>query len=63
MPSLAASIAFWVNVVVTSRPPPLISCSLKPRRMSSDLTIWSTWPVWPSYASSVSISGKSGSRR
>ena len=61
-PSSAASIAFRVNVVVTRRPPPSISSSLKPSRCSSSRTIFSMWPFWPPYVASALILGNGGSR-
>ncbi len=62
-PSWAAVIAFCVKVVVTLSPPPSISSSSKPSRISSSRTMVSTWPRWPPYWLSCSISGNSGSLR
>ena len=60
-PSSAASIAFRVKVVVTRRPWPSISSSLKPSRCSSSLTSLSMWPFWPPYVDSALIFGNRGS--
>ncbi len=60
-PFSAASMAFRVKVVVTRRPWPSISSSLKPSRCSSSLTSLSMWPFWPPYVDSASIFGNFGS--